>query len=49
MQTGKKHTERPTSTDWERVKREAAKKASVPFDAETDPCDPNDPQVVADY
>lgn len=54
MQAGKKHTERkPTGTDWERVKREAAKNAPVPFDPATDadsePYNPNDPAAVAAY
>lgn len=49
MQAGKKHIERPTGTDWERVKREAAQDAPVPFDAEREPYDPNDPQAVAAY
>ncbi len=49
MQVGKKHTERPTGTDWERVKREAAQDAPVPFDAENEPYDPNDTQAAAAY
>lgn len=35
-----------SKTDWARVKREAAANAPVPFDPETDPYDPNDPEAV---
>lgn len=36
----------PGKTDWEKVKREAAANAPIPFDPETDPYDPNDPAAV---
>ena len=36
-------------TDWERVKREAAQDAPVPFEAGSEPYDPNDPAAVAAY
>ncbi len=54
MQIGKKTTERkPTGTDWERVKREAAQNAPVPFDPvadkENEPYDPNAAAAVAAY
>ncbi len=50
MQTGKKPTERkPTGTDWERVKREAAQGAPVAFDPTSEPYDPNDAAAVAAY
>lgn len=49
MRSGKKQTERPTGTDWERVKYEAAQELPVPFDAESELYDPNDAQVVADF
>ncbi len=53
-QVGKKPTEpKPTGTDWERVKREAAKDAPVSFDPATDansePYNPNDAAAVAAY
>jgi uncharacterized protein (DUF4415 family) len=32
----------PSKTDWDRVKREAAAGASIAFDPEVDPYDPND-------
>ena len=53
-QVGKKPTEpKPTGTDWERVKREAAKNAPVSFDPATDassePYNPNDAAAVAAY
>jgi hypothetical protein len=38
-----------TSTDWERVKRDAAQDAPMPFDAESEPYDPNNPAEVATY
>lgn len=49
MQTGKKPTERKgsTGTNWERVNREAARDAPVPFDSASEPYDPNDPTAVA--
>jgi uncharacterized protein (DUF4415 family) len=49
MQAGKKQTERPTATDWERVKRDAAQEAPVPFDADDEVYDPNDAEAVAAY
>lgn len=48
MPTGKKNTERP-GTDWARVKHEAAQDAPVPFDATTEPYNPNDEAAVAAY
>ena len=36
-------------TDWERVKREAAQDTPIPFDADSEPYDPNDPDAVAAY
>jgi len=54
MQAGKKPTERkPSSTDWERVKREAAVDALGPFDvaadADIEPYEPNNAAAVAAY
>ena len=52
MQAGKKHTEpKPTGTDWQRVKREAATDAPVAYDpaADTEPYNPNDPAAVAAF
>lgn len=50
MQAGKKPTEpKPSGTDWERVKREAAQDASIPFTPGSDPYDPNDAAAVAAY
>ena len=54
MRAGKKPTERkPSGTDWERVNREAAVDAPVPFDVAADagiePYDPNDAAAVAAY
>jgi uncharacterized protein (DUF4415 family) len=50
MQAGKKPTERkPTGTDWERVKREAAQDALVPFDPVNEPYDPNDSAAATAY
>lgn len=50
MQTGKKPIERkPTGTDWERVKREAVHDVPVPFDAASEPYNPNDAAAVASY
>jgi hypothetical protein len=54
VQAGKQPTERkPSGTDWERVKREAAVDASVPFDAAADagigPYAPNNAATVAAY
>jgi uncharacterized protein (DUF4415 family) len=48
MQAGKKPTER-TGTDWERVKREAARDTPVPFTPDDGPYDPNDAAAVAAY
>lgn len=42
-----KTTLKPTGTDWERVKREAA--ADAPVDDQTGPYDPNDTAAVAAY
>ena len=42
-----KTTTKPTGTDWERVKREAA--ADVPVDDQTGPYDPNDTAAVSAY
>jgi hypothetical protein len=42
-----KKTLKPTSTDLERFKREAA--ADAPIDDQTAPYDPNDPAAVAAY
>ena len=49
MPTVKKQTEHPTSTDWERVKRESAQDAPIPFDAESEPYDPGNDSAVAAY
>lgn len=38
---------KPTDTDWERVKREAA--ADAPIDDQTGPYDPNDTAAVSAY
>jgi uncharacterized protein (DUF4415 family) len=38
---------KPTGTDWERVKREAA--ANAPIDDQTGPYDPNDQAAVSAY
>lgn len=38
---------KPSGTDWERVKREAA--ANAPIDDQTGPYDPNDPAATAAY
>jgi uncharacterized protein (DUF4415 family) len=48
MPTGKKTTD-STATDWARVKREAAQDAPVPFDATSEPYDPNDEAAVSAY
>ena len=40
---------KPGGTDWERVKREAAKDAPIPYTAADGPYDPNDPAAVAAY
>ncbi len=48
MKTGKKPVESQGS-DWERVHREAAQDAPVPFDPATEPYDPNDAAAVAAY
>jgi uncharacterized protein (DUF4415 family) len=50
MRTGKKPTEsKPTGTDWERVRRDAAADAPVSHDAESDPYDPNDEAAVSAF
>jgi uncharacterized protein (DUF4415 family) len=50
MRAGKKPTEsKPTGTDWERVRREAATDAPVPHDPESDPYDPNDATAVSAF
>ena len=52
MRVGKKPTEpKPTGTDWQRVKREAAADAPVVYDptADTAPYDPNDAAAVAAF
>ena len=48
MQAGKKlNSGKSTATDWERVKREAAQDAPVPFDPDSEPYNPNDGLAVA--
>jgi uncharacterized protein (DUF4415 family) len=42
-----KTTTKPTGTDWQRVKREAA--ADAPIDDHTGPYDPNDQAATAAY
>ena len=42
-----KTTTKPTGTDWERIKREAA--ADAPVDDQTGPYDPNDQAATAAY
>ena len=37
------------TTDWERVKREAAADAAIAHDAEDEPYDPNDPAAVSAF
>ena len=50
MRAGKKPTEsKPTGTDWERVRCEAAADAPVSHDAESDPYDPNDEAAVSAF
>lgn len=50
MRAGKKPTEsKPTGTDWERVRREAAADAPVSHDADSDPYDPNDETAVSAF
>jgi len=52
MRAGKKPNEpKPTGTDWQRVKSEAAADAPVAHDpaADAEPYDPNDPAAVAAY
>ncbi len=44
----KKHT-KPTATDWERVKREAAQGVPIAHTAADGPYDPNDAAAVAAY
>ncbi len=48
MPTGKKPTE-PQGSDWERVRREAAQNAPVPFDPATEPYDPNNAAAAATW
>ena len=48
MQAGKKPIER-NSTDWERVRREAAQDARIPHIKNSEPYDPNDAAAVAAY
>lgn len=40
---------KPTGTDWERVKREAAKDAPISFDAAVELYDPNDAVAATAY
>lgn len=40
---------KPAGTDWNRVKREAAKEAPIPFDAAVEPYNPNDAAAVDAY
>ena len=40
---------KPTGTDWARVKREAAADAPIHFDAAVEPYNPNDAAAVAAY
>ena len=40
---------KPAGTDWERVRREAAKNEPIGFDATVEPYDPNDAAAVAAY
>jgi uncharacterized protein (DUF4415 family) len=42
-----KTTTKPTGTDWERVKREAA--TNAPIDDQAGPYDPNDAAAMNDY
>jgi hypothetical protein len=35
-----------SKTDWERVKRQSAQAAPIPFDPGDGPCDPNVPEPV---
>lgn len=44
-----KTTVKPTGTDWERVKREAAHDAPIPYTVNDGPYDPNDPAATAGY
>lgn len=44
-----KTTAKPTGTDWERVKREAAADAPLPYADNDGPYDPNDPATTAAY
>lgn len=48
MTAGKK-TPDTQSSDWERVKREAAQGAAIAHDPATDPYDPNDASAAAAY
>ena len=38
-----------SKTDWERVRRESAADAAIPFDPEDGPYDPNDAEAVDRY
>ena len=52
MRAGKKPTEpKPTGTDWQRVKNEAAADAAMAHEptADADPHDPNDPAALAAF
>lgn len=40
---------KPSDTDWERVKREAAAAAPIHFDADVEPYNPNDAAAVSAY
>jgi uncharacterized protein (DUF4415 family) len=42
-------TNKPTGTDWARVKREAASNAPIPYTPADSPYDPNDSTAVGDY
>ena len=44
-----KTTNKPTGTDWARVKRDAAADAPIHFDAAVEPYNPNDAAAVAAY
>jgi uncharacterized protein (DUF4415 family) len=44
-----KTVNKPTGTDWARVKREAATDAPIPYAATDGPYDPNDAAAVAAY
>ncbi len=44
-----KSTVKPSGTDWERVRREAAHDAPIPHAAADGPYNPNDPAATAAY